>query len=54
MLGAENDLQGLGNSEISLKIDNANEDDIVSVDIREQIFDAIANLKEKLGLIGTR
>ena len=48
-MGVDSDLQSHGNSEISLNIDNENDDEVVSLDIREQVFVAIASLKEKLG-----
>ena len=51
LFGVDNDLQSHGNSEIALSIENENEDEVVSVDIREQLFLAIASLKEKLGVM---
>ena len=51
LFGVDNDLQSHGNSEIALSIGNENEDEVVSVDIREQLFLAIASLKEKLGVM---
>ena len=51
LFGVDNDLKSHGNSEISLSIENENEDEAVSVDIREQLFAAIASLKEKIGIM---
>ena len=51
LLGVDNALQTHGNSEISLNVDNENNDEAVTLDIREHVFLAIASLKEKLGII---
>ena len=47
----ESELDSIRHNEISLEVNNEANDDVVSIDIREQTLDAIAALKKSLGLI---
>ena len=53
-MDAHTELQSLKLSEISLNVSKDTEDNAVSLDMQEQLFDAISTLKEKIGLIGSR
>ena len=54
LMDAHTELQSLKLSEISLNVSKDTEDNAVSLDMQEQLFDAISTLKEKIGLIGYR
>ena len=49
LLEANAELQSLKISEISLNVDQDKEEGAVSLDMRDQLFDAISSLKDKLG-----
>ena len=51
LLETELEFDSIRHDEISLDINNEAEDDVVSIDIREQTLDAIAALKKSVGLI---
>ena len=51
VLKLESDVQSLETSEISLNINKENENETISVDMRDQIIDGLSSLKEKFGLI---
>ena len=50
ILEMESQLETIRHSEISLNVNNETANEVVSLDLREQVFDAISTIKEKLGL----
>ena len=54
LMDAHTELQSLKLSEISLNISKDTEDNAVSLDMQEQLFEAISTLKDKIGLIRSK
>ena len=54
LMDAHTELQSLKLSEISLNISKDAEDNAVTLDMQEQLFDAISTLKDKIGIIRSK
>ena len=53
LLETESELQSYGTSEFSLNANNTQGNAAVSLDLREETFEAITHLKEKLRIVNT-